>query len=291
MITNKTKVAWKSFFMVLAAAIFIYNCKSPKQKPFIYYGEEVKKDEIPWQVALYLTKSTPAESSFCGGVIINKKWIVTAAHCFEYMYSDTLRIRNKEDVKIFSGSVSLLTGGITSEIDQIIIPGDYDPIKRLNDIALIELSSPIDLKVEGQSKINTPTLSEYQEYSIEGTNLIISGWGVTDKEEKPTELQKATVPIANHDKCIDNYFNENEIVTNDMICAGYDYGGADSCKGDSGGPIFSVDENGKPILIGIVSWGVGCSQNGLYGVYTNIFKYVPWIESYCSECIWGDINS
>ncbi|RWS20861.1 serine protease 27-like protein [Leptotrombidium deliense] len=41
-------------------------------------GTEVSRGKYPWMVYLYLTK--PDHDSFCGGAIINNRYILTAAH-------------------------------------------------------------------------------------------------------------------------------------------------------------------------------------------------------------------
>lgn len=61
-----------------------------------------------------------------------------------------------------------------------------------------------------------------------------------------------------------------------VICAGYAEGGIDSCRGDSGGPLICVEDN-KPMLRGVVSWGIGCARSGQYGVYTRTSSYIDWV--------------
>lgn len=64
-----------------------------------------------------------------------------------------------------------------------------------------------------------------------------------------------------------------------MICAGYAEGGIDACQGDSGGPLSfrSLVNKDQWILGGIISFGIGCADANLPGVYTNVEKYAGWI--------------
>jgi len=60
-----------------------------------------------------------------------------------------------------------------------------------------------------------------------------------------------------------------------MMCAGYFVSTRDSCDGDSGGPLI-VDNT----LVGIVSWGGDCAEDGFPGVYTKVQNYISWIKTY-----------
>lgn len=64
-------------------------------------------------------------------------------------------------------------------------------------------------------------------------------------------------------------------------------GGSDSCKGDSGGPLFTLGEDGKAILIGVVSRGKGCAAHNQAGIYTRVKKKLRWIFRYITDANCG----
>lgn len=61
-------------------------------------------------------------------------------------------------------------------------------------------------------------------------------------------------------------------------------GGTDSCKGDSGGPLFTIDpESNAAVFIGVVSRGKGCAAHNQAGIYTRVKKKLRWIFKYITD--------
>jgi trypsin len=72
------------------------------------------------------------------------------------------------------------------------------------------------------------------------------------------------VNIVSSSEC-DSAYSSYGGITENMICAAVSGGGKDACQGDSGGPLVA-----DGILVGIVSWGVGCAEANYPGVYSNV---------------------
>ena len=66
-------------------------------------------------------------------------------------------------------------------------------------------------------------------------------------------------------------------VTLNLLCAGHEEGGADSCQNDSGGPLVCLGEDGRYVLRGVVNSGDGCGKPHKYGIYARIMKFRRWV--------------
>jgi len=107
--------------------------------------------------------------------------------------------------------------------------------------------------------------------------LTASGYGrIGLKDSVPGHLRSVEVPIVPHEKCKQSY---SDVDKYDSICAGNEW--FDSCKGDSGGPLWTLSSMNASlvILVGAVSYGYGCAAPNAPGVYARISQHVDWINT------------
>ena len=91
------------------------------------------------------------------------------------------------------------------------------------------------------------------------------------------DLLEVALPLQTDDWC-KSYYDEMGalFLPATQFCAGNPGENKDSCVGDSGGPLVGKGNDGRWYLLGIISWGIGCGQNG---VYTKVSVYSNWIKS------------
>lgn len=247
--------------------------------PKIVGGQDATIEEFPWQVAL-----TDGTSQFCGGSIIDARWILTAAHCATPTLTHIRAgVTNKTDSA---------TGQDIPVLRQILHPAYEVKNPSDSDIMLLELASPLNLSGPKAKAIPIMT-AQAAASGIQnpGVNALISGWGaLSSGGTAPDILQKATVPIVANEEAALNYAaNPNYgpgYITAKMIAAGYlGVGNIDACQGDSGGPLV-VSDNTSALgyrLAGVTSFGEGCASPDYMGIYTRVSKFEIWINNKMSS--------
>uniref|UniRef100_A0A8B9ZT91 Peptidase S1 domain-containing protein n=1 Tax=Anas zonorhyncha TaxID=75864 RepID=A0A8B9ZT91_9AVES len=242
-------------------------CGVPSNQPrFIFSriigGEEAVPYSWPWQVSIQISNE-----HICGGAVLAKEWVVTAAHCF-----------NSKDLWMVVTGLHDLT---EQEYRQYIIHPSFNKTTMDSDIALLQLAKPLEFN----HYVRPVCLPAKDEVIQPSTVCIVTGWG-THEEGMYKKLRQLEVPILVLDRCQTYYINLPSKVTQRMICAGFPLEeGKDSCtQGDSGGPLVcpSEDDSRFYTLHGITSWGSGCGRKSYPGVYTNIAFFVDWIKQ--TEC-------
>ncbi|XP_032049968.1 ovochymase-2 isoform X3 [Aythya fuligula] len=250
------------------------TCGVPSNQPrFIFSriigGEEAVPYSWPWQVSIQISNE-----HICGGAVLAKEWVVTAAHCFnsKELYRDLWMV--------VTGLHDLTEQEYRQKrsVKQYIIHPSFNKTTMDSDIALLQLAKPLEFN----HYVRPVCLPAKDEVIQPSTVCIVTGWGTHEEDrEKSKKLRQLEVPILVLDRCQTYYINLPSKVTQRMICAGFPLEeGKDSCTGDSGGPLVcpSEDDSGFYTLHGITSWGLGCGRKSYPGVYTNIAFFVDWIK-------------
>ncbi|XP_033644116.1 chymotrypsin A-like [Asterias rubens] len=235
----------------------------------------------PWQVALL---NVTSREPFCGGTLIGREHIVTAAHCF-----DNER-RNEDNVGILLGEHDRSKHEGTEQefrIDCIHVHRHYiKGVPYVNDIAVIKLKTSPDHDVVINDYVMPACMPEKNEFQA-GDTCYVTGWGYTNfsnygSGRRPSTLNQARLPLLSHDDCQNAY---GSFITKRMVCAGYMEGDwrSDTCKGDSGGPLVCQQNDGRWKLVGVTSWGRNTFCNpsptdAVPGVYTKVERYRKWIQ-------------
>ncbi|XP_069753791.1 mannan-binding lectin serine protease 1 isoform X6 [Narcine bancroftii] len=190
-------------------------------QPKIAQGRVVPKGSSPW-IAMLSRNGIP----FCGGSLIGKEWIVTAAHCLHLPYdpdkselSSSVLI-NITSFKIILGRQKTLRKEETEQeyhTRNIITHPNYNGSTFEYDIALLELPS----KVKMMDYVMPICLPENSTSTLQtGDMVIVSGWGKQFLHSIPETLMEIEIPVVDHKQCKNVYAQLGRQVTDDMICAG-----------------------------------------------------------------------
>ncbi|KAI4466672.1 chymotrypsin-related [Holotrichia oblita] len=225
-------------------------------------GSEAERNSIPYQVALLLTRSDG--TFFCGGSLISRKFVLTAAHCVEDVTSAQVilgahRFNENED------------GQVRLQATKFHIHSGWNSLILINDIATIEL----DEEVELTDKIQLVKLPSRSDASNTFANEAgrVSGWGKDSDQASAVSpvLREVDVNIITKLFCNIRYLG---VIQDSHVCSS-GIGGIGSCSGDSGGPLVVGDTQ-----VGVVSFGLGLGcEIGWPSVYSRVTYFLDWIAA------------
>jgi len=265
LISSIKKIVFILFISINFSSVWATENSSFTISPRIIGGTDFSQ-EYPWMVSIQ------GDGHFCGGALIHKDWVITAAHCMEDISAQDLTLWvGAQDISKLEAPSSLAE---KHTVDWVSGHADYSDSTFISDIAILKLS---------QSSTKTPLklINNTQNAQLVGNDALrVIGWGLTDVNDQtsiPNILQEVDVKFQSDAKCDATYPGLVDQYWHQGMCAGEESGGKDSCSGDSGGPLLLL-ENNEWYLTGIVSWGVGCGQGGNFGVYNEVAYYLDWIE-------------
>uniref|UniRef100_A0A2A4JC25 Peptidase S1 domain-containing protein n=1 Tax=Heliothis virescens TaxID=7102 RepID=A0A2A4JC25_HELVI len=236
----------------------------------------------PWQIALYQQQTSVDFKYICGGTLVSKRHVITAAHCVTKKGS--ARVVNKNTLTVYLGKHNLRTsveGVQVKFVNRILVHPEYDPQNFKTDIAILELRDlatysdwvqPVCLWPENEMDIK----------NIVGQKGSVVGWGYDVTGVARQELTLLEMPVVDRQTCVNSYREFfGRFTSEKSYCAGYRERGS-ACNGDSGGGmVFQKGESWY--LRGVVSLSVAkqgeyqCDPHH-YVIFTDVAKLLPWIE-------------
>ncbi|XP_075978434.1 trypsin CFT-1-like [Anticarsia gemmatalis] len=248
-------IAFLSLCVAAASAV-------PFDSQRIVGGSVTTIDQHPSLAALLYTWDFQHYYQDCAGSILNQRSILTVGQCLE---GDTI---SRWRVRV--GSTYANSGGTVYSTSSILVHMDYNSRSKDNDIAILQVSSPIIYNdVVQPCQIAGPLFNVPDDSIVQAV-----GWGKTAYTGLSSEqLRQVDLVTVNQGSCRRRYLPTIKAVTDNMLCAGWKDGGRGQCDGDTGGPLIF---NG--VVIGLSSFSNFCGIGTFPSVNTRVNRYIPWLQ-------------
>ncbi|UJR28817.1 hypothetical protein I4U23_010041 [Adineta vaga] len=257
----------------------------------IVNGDQSYRGQWPWMavVGVYFRDDMNRWINItqkCAATLIANRYLITAAHCLSNQLPtfDTMRLPNRyqsslKDTYRVSFDVINVENDIvhgdntnkrqprTFTLEHTCIHPGFNHNTLLHDIAILKLKQP----VIRSSLVDTICLPTDEQTIDNGTRVWVAGWGSNaEYSSSLNTLMHADLHMLPPSLCSSIESTEYQ------MCAGWTDGKKDACRGDSGGPLM-LYKNNRWYIVGIVSFGDGCSRANSGGIYTRVSAYHQWI--------------
>ena len=208
-----------------------------------------------------------SRGNFCTGTLIAPDLVLSVAHCVgpgatykivDYGADRRPQLRDVKNIADHPGfNMQTMLGH-----------------RATADVSLLQLETP----KKNPSPIGAPTmpLAAGHSFTIAGIGVTIRGDGKSGGVVRSAALVATGQPGTLQIRLVDP-------------AGGGTRAGLGACTGDSGGPVFQ-DQQGKPVIIGVISWSTGPNNTGGCGGLTGVTPltlYRDWIEKTAKQ--WGSV--
>jgi len=274
--------------------------KKNNEEQRIIGGSQLKEGDHPWLVSLegdfskkFLGITYSKKTLHCGGSLIKRKWVLTAAHCF---VNDKIGSKAKEakywtarlgEIERESGmwdTLADIAGSVfgrddwkTWEItgEKIIIHSGYtgkDYWKH--DIALLKLEEEVPLTEALVGEVRLPAQGD-SDYPKSGDMCVAMGWGCKKHGGQVADYAQKVELMALSNILCKIYWSKASFDT--RLCAGEAEQHKGVCSGDSGGPLMCKNHD-RWYQAGVTSFASADAPGEFPGVFTRVSSYVNWIN-------------
>jgi secreted trypsin-like serine protease len=225
------------------------------QEQAIIGGTTTSTTTYPTVVAL---ENSPG-NWFCTGTLIDKDWVLTAAHCVVGETAASVHVRFDDD------NINDTAGGTV--VDAAEVHGDpaYNENDWDNDIAVIKLAHSVtDRTVTPVHRAAIAIGDTVTEVGYGDSDANGNGAGILRKLDTPT---------------VDCAMAQDPTIVNANLLCFNAHDGNTSCYGDSGGPAFTPVGSGFEVA-GVTSGGTGntCTQG--WDLYTSVAAEIAFVDQY-----------
>lgn len=294
--------------LTLLALVALGTTAAANQTPRIIGGKDVPKGDHTYMVALVDASSkSNFAGQFCGGTLIDRFWVLTAAHCTYGLKPEDMAVVVGEHVLMSNQQGRLEVDGIINHPSYIPSFPNVIPLVGEEsftfDVALVHIKrsaeardivNSVDLVPVWSHLMLGPLFVDGLKPMVNGQDVMAVGWGVVNDEfgTSNPSLQYVDLDFMTTETCAEAVGYEGfEPFPSDVICAALlqvvpdgdatIIGGKDSCFGDSGGPLL---DSATGTQVGIVSFGPGdCASTLAPGAYTATGSYLAFLANSMSQ--------
>ncbi|XP_054159973.1 kallikrein-1E2-like [Oppia nitens] len=245
----------------------------------IYKGLDAEFAESPWTVVLTTYHLFSQHYYQCTGILINKRWIITSAHC---NYDNETKTIEYSWSRVRAGPNRDVMGWVHKK-DMFIHPNftmDWRK-SREADIALYKMNSDMNTTIySSHYLINGVCLPTGDKpFNRHYDTATVFGWGLVSTNQLSDRLQKADIALTRQIGCYDR----------EMMCSSGGHTNPDTrvCSGDSGAGLVQYIDSARTraILIGLMAtivYGVGtssdvCDETIASMAFVSIPRHINWI--------------